>query len=305
MKLVYPEYYSQFQCIADKCRHSCCKGWEIDIDYETCSFYKTLGGEIGKKLRENIEYEGDLAHFRLSYGERCPFLNEKNLCEIILELGEDALCQICSDHPRFRNFYAEKTEIGVGLCCEEAARIILSNTQKVKLCGADDEKNGNSFFKLREKMFEILQNREKPVKERIHELLEYFGLKMPDKSLSQWADIFLQLEHMDSNWTTLLHGLKTAEFSDMTEFETAFEQLAIYFIYRHLSDARFDGKYDARLKFAVLGCVIIGAMCNAHISKHGMLTLADLIEIARLYSSEIEYSQENIDYLLNVLDMTD
>ena len=32
MKLYAPEYYKQFQCIADKCTHSCCIGWEIDID---------------------------------------------------------------------------------------------------------------------------------------------------------------------------------------------------------------------------------------------------------------------------------
>ena len=35
MKLYAPGYYKRFACIASKCRHSCCVGWEIDIDPET------------------------------------------------------------------------------------------------------------------------------------------------------------------------------------------------------------------------------------------------------------------------------
>ena len=32
MRIIAPDYYREFHCIADKCRHSCCIGWEIDID---------------------------------------------------------------------------------------------------------------------------------------------------------------------------------------------------------------------------------------------------------------------------------
>ena len=35
MKLFAPKYYTEFSCIADRCRHSCCIGWEIDIDADT------------------------------------------------------------------------------------------------------------------------------------------------------------------------------------------------------------------------------------------------------------------------------
>ena len=30
MTVTVPSYYKDFKCIADKCRHSCCIGWEID-----------------------------------------------------------------------------------------------------------------------------------------------------------------------------------------------------------------------------------------------------------------------------------
>jgi lysine-N-methylase len=32
MKLIAPDTYPEFCCIADRCRHSCCIGWEIDVD---------------------------------------------------------------------------------------------------------------------------------------------------------------------------------------------------------------------------------------------------------------------------------
>ena len=30
-----PDFYDRFRCRAAACRHSCCKGWEIDIDENT------------------------------------------------------------------------------------------------------------------------------------------------------------------------------------------------------------------------------------------------------------------------------
>mgnify|MGYP006874698003 CR=1 FL=1 len=44
---VYPDYYKEFKCIAGECRHSCCIGWEIDIDEET---YKRMKATIMDNL---------------------------------------------------------------------------------------------------------------------------------------------------------------------------------------------------------------------------------------------------------------
>ena len=103
MTVTVPFYYKDFKCIANKCRHSCCIGWEIDIDDETFDFYKSVKGDFGKKLKSYIKSESGINSFILDKNERCPFLNKDNLCDIYIELGENNLCQICSDHPRFRN----------------------------------------------------------------------------------------------------------------------------------------------------------------------------------------------------------
>ncbi|MBP3686664.1 MAG: hypothetical protein J6J21_06505 [Clostridia bacterium] len=51
MKYVYPAFYPEFSCLADRCRHNCCIGWEIDIDPETQNLYDQVDGPLGNRLR--------------------------------------------------------------------------------------------------------------------------------------------------------------------------------------------------------------------------------------------------------------
>ena len=129
MKIFAPKYYKKFKCIADKCRHNCCIGWEIDVDFDTFDFYSKTDGDFGERLRNSIDKTSDIPHFILSENERCPFLNKKNLCDIIINMGQDCLCQICADHPRFRSFFSARQELGLGMCCEAAAELILKQNE--------------------------------------------------------------------------------------------------------------------------------------------------------------------------------
>ena len=138
MKVFAPDYYPRFRCIAGACRHSCCVGWEIDVDPETMERYQAMSGALGAKLKRCIS-SAPVPHFVLSAEERCPFLTGQNLCEIILQAGEGALCQICADHPRFRNYWSDRIEIGLGMACEEAARLILTSPDPLHLIPVSEE----------------------------------------------------------------------------------------------------------------------------------------------------------------------
>ena len=138
MKVYGPAYYSAFRCIAGACGHTCCEGWEIDIDPDSMERYRTMDGALGDKLRRWIDPD-PAPHFILSGQERCPFLTDQNLCKIILSAGPDALCQICSDHPRFRNYWSDRIEIGLGMACEEAARLILTDPRPLRLVQIGEE----------------------------------------------------------------------------------------------------------------------------------------------------------------------
>ncbi|MBQ4086781.1 MAG: flagellin lysine-N-methylase [Clostridia bacterium] len=285
MSIYVPNYYKAFRCIADRCRHSCCIGWEIDIDKETLSVYKNVSGAFGKRLNDNISQE-DTPHFILGEQERCPFLNERNLCDIYTELGEEHLCQICSDHPRFRNFFENRTEIGLGMCCEAAAELILTFPEKMKLVHTEtDEKT--PFFPEREQAFAILQNRSQPIKERIRILKETFGITLPEKTFSEWKEVFLSMEILNSRWEALLKnatGVSPAFQED--KWQIAKEQLLVYFVFRHMMP---DGDASSALALCLVSYEMILRLCK---------TEADLFDVARMYSAEMEYCEENTEDLL-------
>ena len=308
MKLIAPDYYTEFHCIADKCRHSCCVGWEIAIDPDKLAYYHSIGGELGERLQKGISEEDE--QFILDEEERCPFLNRTGLCDLITALGEDALCQICRDHPRFRNFYADRTEIGLGLCCEAAGALILSQKEKMTLVTLEDDGAADmpdvadaSLLAWREELLALAQDRSKPTELRAAEILRVAGLTLSHRSRAEWAEIYLGLERLEPSWTDRLLELKETDLTeislpDAAAWEPAFEQLLVYFLYRQLPLALDDGEYEGRAAFAVLSFAMIRRLLLVQLALHGSVALADLIEIARQYSAEIEYSDENIEILL-------
>ena len=291
MKLYAPQYYKDFACIADKCRHSCCIGWEIDIDADTYAYYKTVSGAIGARLCENISTDGDAPHFVLGQDERCPFLNASGLCDVFTALGEGALCQICTDHPRYRNFYADRTEIGLGLCCEAATKLILTCEEKMQLVLLEDDgvaeetdETEEAFFAFRARLFEELQNREKPVAARRQAIQSILGLNETD--MAQWVQFYLGLEVLDVSWKKRLSSYTENAYvaSDIMQ-----EQLICYFLYRHLADGIDDGSLPARVAFALHAAQLICMLAESE---------EDLFDTARMYSAEIEYSEENLEKVL-------
>ena len=277
MKEVFPNYYRKFKCIADKCRHNCCIGWEIDIDENTMDLYNSLEGKFAEKIRSNID--GEIPHFVLGEGERCPFLNNNGLCDIISELGEDAICDICFLHPRFRNFYDDFTETGLGLCCEEAARIILTENERFFIELPEHLKN-NGFVKERKEVFDVLQDRSVTMYERLKKLSQKYGFEF-QFSNEELYDFYMSLERLDESWESELKKLKDTydiEIFKREDLQIFFEQLACYFIFRH---------FQSGVGFAILSCWVVGEICSSCEDFDKML------DVVRMYSSEIEYCEEN------------
>ena len=302
MSTVYPDYYPQFKCIARECKNSCCCGWEIDIDEKALRYYKSVEGEMGKLLAESISEDGG-AHFVLGENERCPFLTPDNLCRIIQTLGEECLCQICSDHPRFRNFFSDRSETGLGLCCEAAAELIIKRREKVLLIIDGDEKLGDDELELIEKRNALIaaaQNRNEPIEKRMENILTLSEAEASTCSISEWAERYQELEMLDDTWQNELKALEGHTETEIPKDEasqTAAEQLLAYFLYRHMAGAIDDGDFDLRAAFCVLSCRMVLAMWL----NGGDTSLDALADYARRYSAEIEYSEENIGALLDML----
>lgn len=315
MKVTVPDYYDKFRCIAEKCPDNCCIGWEIDVDDYTYEKYMSFTGRLGEKLKDNlIVAEDGCRCFKLDSSERCPFLNNKNLCEIILESGEENLCSICSEHPRFHNCFGNMRESGIGICCIAAAELILSNPDKIEfITYSSDEKEYDIDFDadflqeiihIRNEMIDIMQDRNKSVCDHMAEMLQFaykaqnaidgmpagkIAPKKPDTDII--CDIFRSLIPLNSEWTHASEEMKPCSSSWLNS--AVFEQLAVYFIYRHTLSAVYDGDILSRAKFAVLCCIVV--LWIAHTSERD-----SIIKAACLVSKEIEYSDENINTLLDL-----
>lgn len=294
MLYVQPDFYDDFQCIAEKCRHSCCRGWEIDIDPDSMERFAKVGGELGQSLKDNIAAEPS-PHFILGEDERCPFLEESGLCRLILDLGEESLCDICAEHPRFYNEYPGRLEIGLGLCCEEVVRLLCSGSELLRFEVWDDgeeiESGENEYIRLRDRIFSVLEDESISMTERMKRATAILGGTLPDFHAAEFAAFLLGLERMDEDWTKLLQMMQAGGNTVHLEPElsrTMYEHIAACFVYRHFAEAENRAEAIQRLIFAFFSTMTV---CCLNVLCPGCDAL-------RLYSAEIEYSDENVDKIL-------
>ena len=330
MKFRIPDYYDKFKCIGSDCTDSCCAGWDITVNDETYEKYTLVKGSFGDRLMRSVS--SSCPHHFLMEERRCPFLNQKNLCDIYIHLGEDFLCQICTDHPRFYEVYGSRQEAGLGLVCEEAARLILTNKKKVRFLDKNlDEKKEEEepwlepLTLARDLIIRLLQDREQTLERRLRQTLSAAAVfqedyirddmeamylhihkwktkervQKPRIGLREWftecLEFLLYLEILTPEWK---QALSQASFmfreGDIcfSDFDGIFyEHLMVYFIYRYFLRSVYDFQLLDKVKFAVFSCLAVRGT-EAAASGEGSLTS---LEIARLYSKEIEYSEENME----------
>ena len=307
MKLIGPADYRDFACIQGVCRHSCCQGWEIDIDDASLRRYRAMKSSLGQRLQASIAAEDGSAHFRLTEDKRCPFLNGDGLCDIILTEGEGALCQICADHPRYRHFYTGVTEVGLGLCCEAAARQTLTRQEPLSIVTLEDDGEAagltpeeNALLTLRAELLALAQDRTKPLALRADRLLARCGLPLPRGAMADWAAFLLTLERLEEAWTARLLALRDQLPGRGLgpRWDIPLEQVLSALLCRHLPGALEDGDITGRVLLTVQGYRLIAAM----FAQAGADGIDTLVDIARQFSAEIEYSEENLGAFLDALD---
>ncbi len=304
MTEIYPAYYEAFRCTAGACRHNCCIGWEIDIDEKSAARYAALPGAFGERLRAAVE-PGKPPHFRLDKAGQCAMLRDDNLCELQRTLGESALCHICRDHPRYRVFLPGRTEIGLGLCCEEAARLLLAQTERVTLRGAVSKAPPRATVELllfRQRLLDTAQDRDLPIGGRMQKILALSGASLPRRTARAWAAFFASLEPLEPGWADALAKLaRPVDFAGFhavsTAWETEYEQLLVYFLLRNLL-ADEGHELPPRAAFAVLSTAMLYALGAAVWTEKGAVSFAERVELARLWSANVEYSEENMRAVL-------
>lgn len=178
MEFRMPSYYNQFKCIADKCPDTCCAGWAIVIDDKTLESYKNMTGEAGEYVRDKVDFEENIYK---RCGERCAFLNDSNLCDLIINQGEDKLCKTCTRYPRHFEEYGDLVEAALSMSCPVAAGLIINNPDRDRFkCRVDETKNKGEkvdkklldvLLRVRKLIFAITADRTKSIDQRMKEIL--------------------------------------------------------------------------------------------------------------------------------------
>ena len=282
------EIYSEFKCKADKCNHSCCKGWEIDIDEDTLGYYKSLDSELGNEIRQNI-HEGEDTFFKLTDDKRCPFLKDSGLCKIIEELGEDGLCDICRLHPRFFEDINDYSLAGVGLSCEKASELLFEK-HSLNFIICDSEKTIDFQNLLKLLGIDISQD----YLNLTNKLPEYLN----EDKIEELLDIFYITEPIDSNWKNEVLLIKR-NYPDYLnnldeQFIKKFELIYQYILFRQL-ELTLDYGVKKIVDYAIYSIIFIMLYAN---SFH------DDIEAVRRWSEQIEYNEDNIDIILSEIEKT-
>lgn len=186
MLVLKPTYYDEFKCIAGACKDSCCIGWQISVDKASFNRYRKINQDFGRYLNKNVsknrENRSDIDYGKISLSEnmRCSFLNENNLCQIYINLGEEFLCNTCKEYPRYITKFRNRYERRMTISCPEVARLILESENPISFEIIEEEVNGKEIkgsiydkhlekilWDVRMLSIEIAQFREIPVWKRL------------------------------------------------------------------------------------------------------------------------------------------
>ena len=272
MEFTFPNYYKEFSCIAGSCPDTCCAGWQIVIDNKTLKKYQHFKGPFHNRLHNDIDWK---EHIFRQYNRRCAFLNEENLCDIYTEAGPKMLCDTCRNYPRHIEEFESLREISLSLSCPEAARILLSQKEKVhsRMNTSDTSKDlFKNMWKTIVPEMEVLRPGWKEfLKERLDSL------------------------YISSGENDYIYQKSEFDFY-CPDWQIQEEQLLVYWIYTYFCGAVYDDEIFTKVKMAVVCTLFIHELdVGTYLKNEHHFNLNDQIQICYQFSRELEHSDLNLN----------
>ena len=272
MEFTFPNYYKEFSCIAGSCPDTCCAGWQIVIDNKTLKKYQHFKGPFHNRLHNDIDWK---EHVFRQYNRRCAFLNEENLCDIYTEAGPKMLCDTCRNYPRHIEEFEGLREISLSLSCPEAARILLSQKEKVhsRMNTSDTSKDlFKNMWKTIVPEMEVLRPGWKEfLKERLDSL------------------------YISSGENDYIYQKNEFDFY-CPDWQIQEEQLLVYWIYTYFCGAVYDDEIFTKVKMAVVCTLFIHELdVGTYLKNEHHFNLNAQIQICYQFSRELEHSDLNLN----------
>lgn len=204
-----PKYYDHFHCTADKCPMTCCMQWKIAVDEETYEGWKDR--EFKGKTLDSFVMESDNGKIIcLNEEKKCPFLNPKGLCSLVMEHGETILSQTCDIFPRQIHDFEGRRECSLVSCCP-AVVDLLYREDEVEFTYPLEKESKDLLFSIRNLMIEIVKNKKYPVPFSLlmafYILLDIYGKnELTTGELSQYREeslleeLSVKIHEVESSW---------------------------------------------------------------------------------------------------------
>lgn len=337
MKIRTPDYYDSFSCLADACPDTCCGQWEIVVDPAAKARYQAAEGPLGDRIRAALTTRDGEDCMALDQG-RCPLLTEDGLCAIVLEKGEDFLSTTCHTHPRFTEIYGGLAETMLSISCPEAARLLLDRTEPVTFLTKTDDTPVDgpndldpdlfcTLLQSRDTAFALVQDRRRPISDRLALLLcfaqrlqglldqaawnacgrlteRYRNPRYQERQLARVRrlrrrgpmqarirQLLRSMEHLSPDFPVYLERL---DAPDPAAYALPLEQLCVYVLFRWWLKAVNDGSVWRQGAACVVSCLAVAGLAGP---------VGSFQEAARLYSKEVEHSEENMALLRGAMDL--
>ncbi|CAG9344132.1 Flagellar biosynthetic protein FliU [Clostridium perfringens NCTC 8239] len=195
--------YNDFKCTANKCKFTCCEGWDINIDKDTYERWEKaekdstylLNGVKTKECNGKEKYFINKETF-----EKCPFLDCEGLCNIVKGHGEGYLSKTCHSFPRIKNDFEIKSEFSLSCACPEVIEILDKIEGKI-LMEPEGRNNKDELLelKIREILIDIVSEEEFSLDERL--LIDFDMLLniLEDESYTSEESLLEELEKYSDN----------------------------------------------------------------------------------------------------------
>jgi lysine-N-methylase len=163
-------------------------------------------------------------------------------------------------------------ERGLGLCCEEAARLLLTGEGPLQFTNEecdepedeldeDDIEVRNEVLYMRESFFKTLADSSISLGNKLYQVFGYTGENIfdPFESTCAMLELLEKAESYGPDWDAAFARIKARVEADdanplsdqgfFTENESC--RLLTYLIYRHYAKCLFEGREQGKLKFAL------------------------------------------------------
>lgn len=320
---IFPRFYNKFKCIADKCPDSCCKDWDVVVDDETAEFYNAVEGKFGEKLRSLMTVDSDGDRIFVAQNGKCPFWNDKMLCDIYISCGEEHLCRTCKEFPRLVQDYTAFSEHMLSFACPEAAKIMLTDKNSfdcidfIEVSGDElgyptemmnfllaarkmscDFFNGDEDFAsqlckcfgFNERVQAMLDCEVFSISE-LQSITDFTPLNMPAKNAI--FALHKELDIMDKRFFDDIQKSESCVLPELEALENELRTLVKYYFFRYYLTAIDSFDVLTTLSRIVCAAEVISSLVAY---KNAENCFDSRVMIFQQYSKEIEHSYENYDY---------